>query len=139
MAIILTPLIYFIEHRIEKYLGHETAHKLKQAAMGNENSSVPRYPAAFHQSINVGSIDFDGKRTNPFFWGVKSGSNFGEHIDVTAPGNYIYGITYKSVNDYTLLLFQYQNPVGKSVGVARSGGRKDLASGAAGGDHRHSG
>ena len=36
MAIILTPLIYFIEHRIEKYVGHETAKKMKLAAMGKE-------------------------------------------------------------------------------------------------------
>jgi uncharacterized integral membrane protein (TIGR00697 family) len=33
MAIILTPLIYFIEKRIENYLGKETADKMKQAAM----------------------------------------------------------------------------------------------------------
>lgn len=36
VAIILTPLIYFIEKRIEKYLGHETAMRMKQAAMGQE-------------------------------------------------------------------------------------------------------
>ena len=36
MAIILTPLIYLIEHRIEKYVGHETAKKMKLAAMGKE-------------------------------------------------------------------------------------------------------
>ncbi len=35
MAIILTPLIYFAERQIEKYLGRETAFKMKQAAMGN--------------------------------------------------------------------------------------------------------
>ncbi len=35
MAIILTPVIYLVENRIEKYLGHETAYKMKQAAMGN--------------------------------------------------------------------------------------------------------
>ena len=34
MAILLTPLIYFIEKRIENYLGHETARKMKMAAMG---------------------------------------------------------------------------------------------------------
>ncbi len=34
MAIILTPLIYLVEHRIEKYLGHETTSKMKRAAMG---------------------------------------------------------------------------------------------------------
>ncbi len=34
MAIILTPLIYFLEKQIEKYLGPETSHKMKLAAMG---------------------------------------------------------------------------------------------------------
>jgi uncharacterized integral membrane protein (TIGR00697 family) len=34
MAILLTPLIYFIEARIENYLGKETATKMKLAAMG---------------------------------------------------------------------------------------------------------
>ncbi len=37
MAILLTPLIYFVEKRIEKYLGHETAYKMKRSAMGFEN------------------------------------------------------------------------------------------------------
>lgn len=33
-AIVLTPVIYFLEHRIEKYLGKETTEKMKAAAMG---------------------------------------------------------------------------------------------------------
>ena len=37
MAIILTPIIYIAENRIEKYVGHETAKKMKNAAMGIEN------------------------------------------------------------------------------------------------------
>jgi uncharacterized integral membrane protein (TIGR00697 family) len=37
MAVILTPVIYFVEKRIEKYLGTETAHKMKRAAMGLES------------------------------------------------------------------------------------------------------
>ncbi|MBS1497149.1 MAG: queuosine precursor transporter [Bacteroidetes bacterium] len=36
MAIILTPLIYLVEHRIEKYVGHDVAKKMKLAAMGKE-------------------------------------------------------------------------------------------------------
>ncbi|MBS1665463.1 MAG: queuosine precursor transporter [Bacteroidetes bacterium] len=36
IAIILTPLIYFVEKPIEKYLGHDTAFKMKRAAMGLE-------------------------------------------------------------------------------------------------------
>jgi len=34
MAIVLTPVIYFVEARIEKYLGHEMTRKMKLAAMG---------------------------------------------------------------------------------------------------------
>src|SRR5579863_8466275 len=34
VAIILTPLIYGIEGRIERYVGHETAMRMKRAAMG---------------------------------------------------------------------------------------------------------
>ena len=37
MAIILTPVIYFVEKRIEKYFGPEKTHKMKQAAMGIES------------------------------------------------------------------------------------------------------
>ena len=37
MAIVLTPVIYIAEKRIEKYLGHETAQKMKKAAMGDKD------------------------------------------------------------------------------------------------------
>ncbi len=37
VAILLTPLIYFVHYRIEKYLGHEQATRMKRAAMGQED------------------------------------------------------------------------------------------------------
>lgn len=37
MAIILTPVIYLVEHRIEKYFGPELTRKMKLSAMGKEN------------------------------------------------------------------------------------------------------
>jgi uncharacterized integral membrane protein (TIGR00697 family) len=37
MALLLTPVIYLVEGRIEKYLGAETAKKMKLAAMGKES------------------------------------------------------------------------------------------------------
>lgn len=37
MAIILTPLIYLVEGRIEKYVGHGVARQMKLAAMGKKN------------------------------------------------------------------------------------------------------
>ncbi len=46
MAIILTPLIYFLEKRIDKYLGHETARKMKLAAMGRKEEGFDNIPAA---------------------------------------------------------------------------------------------
>jgi hypothetical protein len=37
MALLLTPVISLVEARIEKYLGHATAAKMKLAAMGKSN------------------------------------------------------------------------------------------------------
>ena len=46
MAIILTPVIVLVEKRIEKYLGKDTAHKMKRAAMGHEDEEFTNIPAA---------------------------------------------------------------------------------------------
>lgn len=46
MAIVLTPVIYFAEKRIEKYVGHETAVKMKKAAMGQKDDDFVNIPAA---------------------------------------------------------------------------------------------
>jgi len=37
MAIILTPVLMFVEKRIEKYFGHELSKKMKLSAMGKES------------------------------------------------------------------------------------------------------
>ena len=36
VAILMTPVIYFVEGRMASYLGHETARQMKLSAMGNE-------------------------------------------------------------------------------------------------------
>ncbi len=46
MAIILTPLIYIIEKWIENYVGHDMAHKMKRAAMGEEIDAFANIPTA---------------------------------------------------------------------------------------------
>lgn len=69
------------------------------ACMMNENNSVPYYPAAYENTFAVGATDTDDDRCNPFFWG--GGSNFGDHIDVVAPGNYIYGLHYLDSYDFS--------------------------------------
>jgi len=46
MAVILTPLIYFIERRIEKYVGHDTAKRMKHSAMGHNEELYTNIPTA---------------------------------------------------------------------------------------------
>lgn len=46
VALMLTPVIYFVEYRIEKYLGKETAQKMKRAAMGQDSDDFMNIPAA---------------------------------------------------------------------------------------------
>src|SRR5437762_3459206 len=46
MAIVLTPVIYLAENRIEKYLGHDLAKKMKRAAMGEEQDAFMNIPTA---------------------------------------------------------------------------------------------
>ncbi|TNE33749.1 T9SS type A sorting domain-containing protein, partial [bacterium] len=70
------------------------------ACMMNENNSVTYYPAGFDHTIAVGSTNPNDERSNPFFWSPNSGSNYGNHIDVVAPGNYIYGLSYSSNTNY---------------------------------------
>lgn len=68
------------------------------ACMMNTNNNVSYYPASYESTIAVGSTNPNDERSNPFFWG--GGSNFGNHIDVVAPGNYIYGLSYNSDNNF---------------------------------------
>lgn len=70
------------------------------ACMMNENNNVTYYPAGYHNTIAVGSTNANDERSSPFFWSVSSGSNYGTHIDVVAPGNYIYGLNYLSNTNY---------------------------------------
>ena len=70
------------------------------ACMMNFNNNVPYYPAAFTNTIAIGSTDSNDQRTEPFFWSNTSGSNYGSHIDVIAPGNYMYGLANNSDTNY---------------------------------------
>lgn len=70
------------------------------ACMMNENNNITYYPAGYQNTIAVGSTNSDDKRSSPFFWSSTSGSNYGNHIDVVAPGNYIYGLNYQSNTNY---------------------------------------
>lgn len=74
------------------------------ACMMNFNNNVTYYPAGYATTksnvMAVGSTNSNDQRTNPFFWSATSGSNYGNHINVVAPGNYIWGLGIASNTDY---------------------------------------
>ena len=70
------------------------------ASMGNDNNNTIQYPAGYQYTIAVGSTNANDERSTPFFWSATSGSSYGGHIDVVAPGNFIYGLDYQSNTNY---------------------------------------
>lgn len=64
------------------------------ACMGNGNTGSVSYPAGYDHVIAVGATNPADRRANPFCWG--GGSNYGSHISVVAPGDYIEGLSYNS-------------------------------------------
>jgi subtilisin family serine protease len=69
-------------------------------SMGNKNSENISYPSNYPGVIAVGATNPDDSRTTSFFWSSTSGSNYGEHISVVAPGNYIYGLSNKNNTEF---------------------------------------
>ena len=65
--------------------------------MMNNNNNIINYPAGYSTTysnvISVGSTNPNDQRSAPFFWSTTSGSNFGNHINVVAPGNFTYGLS----------------------------------------------
>ncbi|WP_235296089.1 S8 family peptidase [Portibacter marinus] len=70
------------------------------ACMMNENNERTYYPAGYDNTIAVGATSADDTRSNQFPWNEQKGSNYGQHIDFTAPGNYIYGLSYHDENNF---------------------------------------
>jgi|GEM_PF-973457 len=62
------------------------------AAAGNENTSAPFYPAAYPGTLGVGATDQHDEK-----WAL---SNYGEMLDVMAPGNLIYSTYLDLENAY---------------------------------------
>jgi subtilisin family serine protease len=60
------------------------------AAAGNQNSPVEHYPAAYANVTAVAATTQNDTRCTPDDWGEGSGSNYGNWIDIAAPGNLIY-------------------------------------------------
>ena len=71
------------------------------ACMMNANTEDDYFPAAYPGVIAVGATNPDDTRAVPFFFSPTSGSNYGNHISVVAPGNYIYGLSHLSNTNYS--------------------------------------
>ncbi len=59
------------------------------AASGNDNQPYVAYPAAYENVVAVGASDEGDERCDSVDWGAGYGSNYGEELDVMAPGNNI--------------------------------------------------
>jgi subtilisin family serine protease len=56
----------------------------------NYNTSTPYYPAAYDNVTAVGATNQHDERCDEGDWGPGRGSNYGDWVDVAAPGNYLY-------------------------------------------------
>ena len=72
------------------------------ACMMNENSSQKFFPAAYESTIAIGSTDPDDRRSAHFPWDFSKGSSYGQHIDLSAPGNYIYGLSNSNHDNFDI-------------------------------------
>jgi subtilisin family serine protease len=60
------------------------------AAAGNQNSPDEHYPAAYANVTAVAATTQNDTRCSPDDWGEGYGSNYGDWVDIAAPGNLIY-------------------------------------------------
>lgn len=57
----------------------------------NDDCNCVRYPGRYPETITVGATDSFDRRAVPFCYSAASGSNWGDTIDVVAPGELILG------------------------------------------------
>jgi len=69
------------------------------ASSGNDNSSASYYPSGYTNMLAVGALDSGNwERASPGDWLTGGGSNYGEDLDVMAPGTDIYLATVYAPN-----------------------------------------
>ena len=59
------------------------------ASAGNYDTTVPSYPANCEEAVSIAATNHKDERAIPFCWG--GGSNYGDKIYLSAPGDNIYG------------------------------------------------
>lgn len=73
------------------------------ASSGNEDLEQVSYPAAYSTVMAVGATNESDQRCSPSDWGGTYGSNYGDRLDVVAPGNKIYSTVDADDDEYTEL------------------------------------
>ena len=86
------------------------------ADTGNAGADSLEYPARFESCLAVGSTDPDDTRSRTFLGG--GGSNYGDGIDVVAPGNYIYELDYLTDTEYDYMSGGTSNSTAYVSGLA---------------------
>ncbi|MBN1999207.1 S8 family serine peptidase, partial [candidate division KSB1 bacterium] len=69
-------------------------------ASGNDNTAVD-WPATLNSVIAVGATNEDDDRCSSVDWGWGSGSNYGDELDIVAPGNYLYTTDNRGQDGYS--------------------------------------
>jgi subtilisin family serine protease len=59
------------------------------ASAGNYDTTAPSYPASCEDALSIAATNHKDERAIPFCWG--GGSNYGDKIFLSAPGDNIYG------------------------------------------------
>jgi hypothetical protein len=72
------------------------------ASTGNDNSGTPLYPAAYDNVIAVGATNSSDRRAAPFSNPGIAGSNYGDHVDFVAPGDFVVGLYYSDPSRVSL-------------------------------------
>jgi subtilisin family serine protease len=88
------------------------------AAAHNFNTSTKYYPAAFDHVVAVGATNQNDVRCTSKDWGSGYGSNFGDWVDIAAPGNLMYSTmpTYHvAMNDFFNMKQNYDYFAGTSA------------------------
>ncbi|MFT3796424.1 S8 family peptidase [Flavobacterium sp.] len=86
---------------LEDFVAYAGNHNvIISACMMNFNNNTVYYPAGYSLThtniIACGSTSANDYRTVPFDWSPTSGSNYGSHISVAAPGSYIYQLAHNN-------------------------------------------
>ncbi len=85
------------------------------AAAGNQNSSALLYPAGFENVTAVAATDQNDQRC---IWGPGSGSNYGDWVDIAAPGNLI--LTSTPTHDFYMENYGWTHNYGIGHGTSFS-------------------